>query len=663
MTQAVHVKGCCPLDCQDTCSWVAQVVDGRVTSVRGAKDHPITRGVLCAKVNDYEARTYAPDRLLYPLRRIGPKGSGQFERISWDDAIAVIAEKFTNAHQRYGGEALLPHRYLGSMGIVQRRALMRIFHVLGSSRFHGSICGASGNALEDEGFPRGFDPEQLTENKLILLWGCNVLTTCHHQWQFLNAARKLHGARIIAIDPIRTRTAAACDQHIAPLPGSDAVLAAAMAHVILSEDLADLEFAREVTTDLGSYIAHVEAWSPARAAEICGLSAETIEALAREFALARPAVIRAGVGPQQSAHGEAFFRAISALAILCGKWRDAGGGLFSETNPVLDETRAECPHLRTGYQRSFDLAKLGESLTDASLSPPVKAMMIWNVNPAVVQPDAARVRSGLAREDLFTVVLEHFMTDTAQFADVVLPSTTQLEHFDVVGAWGHQFISVNNPAIPPLGEAKSHGEVMRSLAAALDLAGPAFVESDEQIAASALPQKIELDELKEKGWMKSPAPGPSFKSKVRISGDLAVPKRPAGFLQMLTPKSHHFLNSSFVNQSRHRRAQGEPTIDMHPLDAAQKGVRQGGSARVWNGQGELKVLVNVTESVRPGILALAGKWWGAKEHGGAVANLLSPSRWSPEGQPAYNETFVDVEPAADQDKDKLVMDVPGLLAR
>lgn len=662
MTNAVHVKGCCPLDCQDTCSWIAEVEDGRVTSVNGAKDHPITRGVLCAKVNDYEARTYAPDRLLHPLRRTGEKGSGQFERISWDDAIAIIAKKFMDVHQRYGGEALLPHRYLGSMGIVQRRALMRIFHALGSSRFHGSICGASGNALEEEGFPRGFDPEQLAENKLILLWGCNVLTTCHHQWQFLNAARKRHGARIVAIDPIRTRTAAACDQHIAPLPGSDAVLAAAMAHVIIGENLADLEFASEVTTDLDSYVRQVEDWSPDRAAAICGLEPETIAALARDFAGARPAVIRAGVAPQQTINGDAFVRAIAALTVLCGKWRESGGGLFIETNPVLDEARAECPHLRTGSQRSLDLARLGETLTDSSLAPPIKAMMIWSVNPAVVQPDAARVATGLARDDLFTVVLEHFMTDTARFADVVLPSTTQLEHFDVVGAWGHQFVSVNNPAVPPVGESKSHGEVMRLLASALSLTDPAFKESDEQIAASALPESIDLEELKQSGWIKSPAPPPSFRSKVRISDEVPVPERPVGFLQMLTPKSHYFLNSSFVNQTRQRRAQGEPTIEIHPLEAAQRGMLSGSYARVWNGQGELKALVNVTEVVRPGIISLVGKWWGADEHGGVVANLLSPSRWSPQGQPAYNETFVEVEPVSDPEKIELDLGVPGPLA-
>ncbi|WP_159791284.1 molybdopterin-containing oxidoreductase family protein [Croceibacterium salegens] len=646
MTEPVYIKGCCPLDCQDTCSWVAKVEDGRVTSVRGAKEHPITRGVLCAKVNDYEARTYAADRLLYPLRRTGPKGSGRFERISWDEAIGVIADRFGEVHHEYGGEALLPHRYLGSMGIVQRRALMRIFHALNSSKFHGSICGASGNALEAEGFPRGFEPELISENKLIVLWGCNILTTCHHQWQFINEAKKRNGARIVAIDPIRTRTAAACDQHIALLPGTDAVLAAAMAHVILRDGMADLEFAREVASDFDDFVTEVEAWAPARAEAVCGVSSETIEALAREFALVRPALLRVGVGPQQSVHGETFFRTVSALSILCGKWRDPGGGLFSETNPVLDEGRAESPHLRTGSQRSLDIARLGETLTDPDLSPPIRAMMVWNVNPAVVQPDVARVLSGLAREDLFTVVLEHFMTDTARFADIVLPSTTQLEHFDIVGAWGHHFVSANNPAIPPVGEAKSHGEVMRLLAAALGLEGPEFEESDEEIAASTLPPGMDIGELKAKGWIKSPPPAPSFDAKVKISANIVAPDRPDGLFQLLTPKSHYFLNSSFVNQYRQRRAQGAPSIDMHPADATARGLEQDDLARIWNEQGDLQALVNISEAVRPGIVSVAGKWWGAEEHGGAVANLLSPSRWSPEGQPAYNEIFVEVDLAA-----------------
>lgn len=642
-----EVKGCCPLDCQDTCSWVARVEDGRVTSVRGAKHHPITRGVLCAKVNDYEARTYASDRLLVPLQRTGPKGSGQFVAVSWDEALDLIAARFSAVVAEHGGEALLPHRYLGSMGVVQRRALMRIFHALGSSRFHGSICGASGNVIEAEGFPRGFDPEDLVHSRLILLWGCNVLTTSHHQWPFMQEARKRHGARIIAIDPIRTRTARVCDQHVAVLPGSDPVLAAALARVMLSEGLADLEFARRVAADFEDFVEQVEPWTPQRAAEVCGIAPETIVNLARELGQARPAVIRAGVSPQQTVHGEAFVRSLAALSILGGSWRYPGGGLFIETNPVIDEGRAERPELREGAQRSFDLARLGETLTDQTLAPPIKALMVWNVNPVVVQPDTHRVREGLARDDLFTVVIEHFLTDTARYADIVLPSTTQLEHFDVLGTWGHHYISVNNAAVSPLGEAKSHGEIMRLLAQRLGLKGPAFKDSDEEIAAVSLPASVGLEALKQAGWIKSPPPPPVFGTKLRISEPVPLPSAPprAGMLRLLTPRSHYFLNSSFTNQPRQRRAQGDPTVELNEADARRLNLNDGDPVLLRNQQGALEVRLRVTDTVPPGVAALVGKWWGDPAHGGALANLLTASAWSPGGQPAYNDTFVEVEPA------------------
>jgi anaerobic selenocysteine-containing dehydrogenase len=650
MADARRIKGCCPLDCQDTCSWVAHVQADRVVRVEGAGDHPFTRGTLCAKVNDYPTRTYAPDRLLHPLRRVGRKGSGEFERISWNEALDTIAERFAAIIAEHGPEALLPYHYLGAMGVVQRRALMRIFHALGASRFHGSVCGAAGNVLEAEGHPRGFDPEEIVHSRLVLLWGANLLTTCHHHWHFVEEARKQGGARIISIDPIRTRTAERSDQHLAIRPGTDRFLAAGIARVLFEEGLADLEFARSVAGDVEELREEVSPWTPERVAEVCGITTAEVLHLAREFGRARPAVIRSGIGVQQSAAGESLMRSLSMLAVLGGHWRHPGGGLFTETYPVIDEKQAERPELAPGTPRSLDLARLGETLTRSDLHPGIHGFMVWCANPVTAQPDTSRVLQGLAREDLFTVVLEHFLNDTARCADIVLPSTTQLEHFDVQGAWGHHYISVNNRAIAPLGEAKSHGEVMRLLATRMGLTHPALQESDEEIAASALPPGVELEALKAVGWRKNSPPRPTFgTAKVRLSNFVgAVPApAPSGRLQLLTPKSHYFMNSSFANMPRQRRAMQRPTLDMHPADAAAHALSNGDRVAIRNESGEVFAWLRVTEKMRPGVVALPGKWWSTPEDTGALGNLLTPSSWSPGGQPAYNDTFVEVRAAPD----------------
>ncbi|HVT44592.1 MAG TPA: molybdopterin-dependent oxidoreductase [Thermoanaerobaculia bacterium] len=637
------VKGCCPLDCQDTCAWVARVEHGRVTRVEGAKDHPFTRGTLCAKVNDYQTRTYAPDRLLHPLRRIGPKGAGTFEQITWDEALNTIAARFQQVIATHGAEALLYQNYLGSMGIVQRRALMRLFHLLGSSRQSGSICGASGNVVEAEGHPRGFDPEEIAHSRFVVIWGANLLTTSHHHWYFVEQARRRNGAKLICIDPRRTRTAEQCDEHLPIRPGTDAILAASIAHTVLTEGLADVEFATAAVGDLEEYRREVATWPAERAAERCGISAAEIRALATRLATVHPAVIRSGIAPQQTASGDAFVRGLSALVILTGQWRHRGGGLFLEANPILNELRAARPDLIPGNPRRLDMGRLGATLTDAALDPPVKALMIWGHNPAVVLPDASRVREGLAREDLFTVVIEHFMTDTARYADVVLPSTTQLEHFDIVGAWGHHYVSVNHAAIAPLGEAKSHGEVMRLLAKKMRIDHPALQESDEEIARSALPEGVDYEDLAERGWVKTSPARPSFASPVSLSsGELADSPAPNGKLRLLTPKSHYFLNSSFANMPRHRKSMVRPTLEMHSSDAASRSLTDGDKVIVGNERGSLEVWLRVSDAIRPGVASLPGKWWTEPHETNALANRLTPSEYTPGGQPAYNDTFVEV---------------------
>lgn len=638
---STRVRGCCPLDCQDSCSWFAEVADGVVQRVQGARDHPITRGTLCAKVNDYQTRTYAPDRLLRPLRRTGAKGEGRFEPIEWDAALETTAGRFRDIVREHGAAALFSLDYLGSMGVVQRRALRRIFHALGASRQGGSVCGASGNLLDAEGTPRGFDPEGFVHSELVVLWGCNLLTTAHHTFQFMLEARRRRGARLIAIDPRRTITAARCDVHLPVRPGTDHVLALAVGHVLIDEGLADLSFAAVAATDLDAYCREAAQCPPSAAAPVCGIAEQDIVAFAREFGAARPAAIRGGIAPQQTVAGEQFVRSLSALAVLGGHWQSPGGGLFLETNPIMNEAAAGSPELGP-VSRVLDMARLGEHLTNPELDPPLHGLMVWSANPAVSQPDAARLRQGLAREDLFLVVVEQFLTDTARFADIVLPSTTQLEHFDVQGAWGHHYISVNLPAIAPLGEAKSHGEIMRLLAPRMGLHGPAFCASDEEIAAAALPDWLALEDLKERGFVKSAPPRPVFGPdgvRVRIHEALR-PAPPGHGLQLLTPKAHQFMNSTFVNMPRQRKAEGRPRLEIHPEDAAVRALVDGTEVLVHNERGSLTALLAVTGDIRPGTVALPGKWWGT-----SAGNLLTAAVYSPGGQPAYNDTYVEVRRA------------------
>jgi anaerobic selenocysteine-containing dehydrogenase len=652
--RSLQVKGCCPLDCQDSCAWVAHVSEGRVTKVTGAKEHPVTRGVLCAKVRDYETHTYAPDRLLYPLRRTGPKGKGAFERVSWNEVLGIIARRFNEIVGSYGPEALMPLQYAGSMGTIQRHALMRLFHAMGATRIHGSTCGAATGAAAMAGHPVSCDPEDFAQAEMILLWGANLMTTSHHHWQFYKTARQRNGARIIAIDPRRTRTTEICDGHLAIRPGTDAILAAGIARVLVENDLADLQYARQVAVDVDAYLAEIEPWTPTRVAAVCDVSVADIVDLATEFGKARPATIRMGIGPMQTIDGDLFTRCVAALPVLAGHWRFKGGGIFVASWPDANIPMAERRDIVPGEPRSLDVAKLGPILTDETMAPQIKGLMIWCTNPAAIQPDLESVRSGLSRDDLFTVVLEHFMTDTARYADIVLPSTTQLEHFDVIAGWGH-YLAVNNPAIEPLGEAKSHGDVMRLLATKLGLDHPALRESDEEITASILPDHIKLEDLKRKGWVKaSPkapdltAGGPSLTlatgvptpNAKRLPGDV-----PAGKLRLLTPKPHYFFNTSLSNMPRHRKSQGPPALQMNAADAGARGLIDGDQVVAQNDQGSLAAALHVTDKVRPGVVVLEDRWSCHSDMTPAAVNLLTPAAWTPAGQPAYNDIFVDVSPA------------------
>jgi anaerobic selenocysteine-containing dehydrogenase len=653
----VEVPGCCPHDCQDGCSWVAHIENGKVSKVVGNKGHPFTRGILCAKINDYQTRTYAQDRLLYPLRRTGPKGNGEFEQISWDEALREISSRFGSIINDWGSEALMPLHDMGSAGALQRRALMRLFHHIGASRLHGSLCGQSGNTVAAEGHPISFDPETLAESECILLWGANLLSTAHHHWHFCLEARKARGAKIISIDPRRTRTAAKCDEHIPIRPGTDAVLAAGMANVLVEEGLADFEYARSAADDLDAYLEEIRVWTLDCVSEITGVAVDDVVRIARVYGSARPGTLRVGIGPQQSRFGDVFVKSLSALAILSGHWRWPGGGLSIEGYPNFDNTAPECPELSPEGTRSLHRGQVGQILTSSDLDPPIKGLMVWGHNPLVNQIDAETVRQGLSRNDLFTVVIEHFMTDTARHADIVLPSTTQLEHFDIQGSWGQCYVGLNKPAIPSLGESKPHSEIMRLLAREMGLEEPALFADDEEIARSSLPDDFDWETLNKKGWLYAPQPrrdpasmGGTLKMSTGLKGpeDLDISDLvPNGKLRLLTVKPHYLLNSTFANMPRQAGQQGNPTLEMHPADAEKLGLKGGGQVEAHNGKGTLTLLLRITDTVVEGTAVLEGKyWWTAEKDGSPVSNRLAESNWTEGGQPTFNDIFVEVTAAS-----------------
>lgn len=648
-----EVKGCCPLDCQDGCSWVAQVEDGRVHKVVGSKAHPFTRGVLCAKVNDYQAKTYAEDRLLHPLRRTGRKGRGQFQRISWDEAVGEIADRFAEIAASHGAEAIMPLHDMGSAGVLQRRALMRLFHALGASRLMGSLCAQSAIVTIADGHPMSFDPELIAESELILLWGSNLLSTAHHHWQPLAEARRKRGAKVIAIDPRRTRTAQKCDEHLQIRPGTDAILAAGIAKVLLDEGMADLDYARAAASDVEAYLAEIADWTPDRVAAVTGIAAADVVRIARLFGQARPGTIRAGVGPQQTIDGEIFMRSLSALAILSGHARQPGGGLFVFASPTLDDEAAERADLLPRQARSLDRARLGEILNSQDLDPPVKGLMVWGHNPLVNQLDIETVRRGLCRADLFTVVIEHCMTDSARHADILLPSTTQLEHFDIQGSWGHQYVGLNQPAIAPLGEAKPHTEILRLLARRMGLTEPALFEDDETIAKSSLPADFDWRALVAQGWLKAPpaADDPASNgARVTIASGLPGPgaarlpgAMPEGRLRLMTAKGHYLLNSTFADMPRQGKQQGAASLEMHPSDAERLDLAEDSRVIAQNERGRITARLKVTDGVAPGVVIVEGKrWWAETAAEDSVTNRLAAPLWSARGQPAFNDVFVEV---------------------
>ena len=486
------VRGACPHDCPDTCALLVEVdASGRATSIKGAPEHPVTAGFLCGKVSNYLERVYSEERVLHPLVRTGAKGEGRFRQVGWDEALDTAAAGLREAAERHGGASIVPYSYLGTQGVLQGDVMgNRLMDALGGSTLVRTICASAGAAgtVATNGASPEVDPEEWVHARTIVVWGWNPLSTAPHLWRFILEARK-RGARLIVIDPFRSRTARVADWHLQPLPGSDGALALGVMRALVDAGLADAEWCEAHTLGYGELLTRLQEGPVELQAQRCGLPDEDVRELARALAQDQPSLIRLGVGAQRHAGAPIAYRTIACIPALTGSWRHRGGGLSyipTAMFGVLDDARLARPQLREGPARSLNMSSIGEALTDAALDPPVAALVVWNSNPAAIAPDQEKVLAGLRRDDLFTIVCEQFMTDTAAHADVVFPATTQLEHLDIVWSWGHHYITLNEPAIAPLGEARPNSETFRLLAHRLGLTDPCFDESDEQMLAALL---------------------------------------------------------------------------------------------------------------------------------------------------------------------------------
>jgi len=680
------VRGGCPHDCPDACSTRVTVERGRATRITGDPDHPFTSGFLCAKVNRYLERTYHRERLLHPLRRVGKKGTGSFVRVSWEEAIDEIAERLGEiARSSDGPQAILPYSYAGTMGLVQGASMdRRFFHLLGASKLDRTICSMPGTVgmRMTVGANIGADGEGLPQSDLVLLWGTNTLTSNPHLWPFVLEARK-NGARILGIDPIRTRTMEQCDEWLAIRPGTDAALALAMMHVVFDEGLEDPDYLERYTLGADELRQRVLEYPPERVAPITGLPAERIRELGREYGRARAAFIRVNYGLQRHFGGGMAVRTIACLPAVVGHWRRAGGGVQLSTSGTFQYNNAALQRLDLSPpSRTINMIRLGDALGNADAGvggPPVRALVVYNSNPGAVAPDRNAVVRGLMREDLFTVVLEHFQTDTADYADIVLPATTQLEHWDLHYSYGHLYATLNQPAIEPLGEAKPNTEIFRLIARRMGMTHPVLADDDVTIIKQALDSPHErmrgvtFDALRERGWMRLNVPRPfvpyaegnfptpSGKCEF-VSARLGAmgidplptytpplelpetaPELAARFpLVLISSPRHYFLNSTFVNIESLRK-NAEPECVLHAADAERRGIAEGARVIVFNARGEFTALARVGDQVREGVVWAPSIWWAKLAPDGTTANATTSQRETDMGGgPVFYDNLVEV---------------------
>ena len=675
-----QVLGACPHDCPDTCSLLTSVRDGVALRVQGNPEHPHTAGVLCTKVSRYPERTYHPERVLQPMRRIGPKGPGaRFETVSWDVALDDIAQRLS-ALASLDAESILPYSYAGTMGQVQGESMAaRFFHRLGASRLDRTICASAGAEalLHTYGGKLGMKVEWFAESQLILIWGSNSIGSHLHFWRLAQEARR-RGARLVCIDPRRTETADKCDEHLALRPGTDAALAFALMHELIQHDWLDHDYLDRHTLGWAELRARALTWTPERAAAVCGLDPEAIRRLARDYGTCKPAAIRLNYGMQRVRGGGNAVRAIACLPALIGAWRHrAGGLLLSNSGHLQFNTSAlQRPDL-LGQRRPriLNMSTIGDHLSVDAPHSPVRAVVVYNSNPVAVAPESAKVVAGFAREDLFTVVLEHFQTDTADYADYLLPATTQLEHWDLHGTYGHTDVLLNRPAIAPCGQARSNTAIFRALAHRMGWQDPCFDDDDESLCRQALIQPdggefVPWKTLIAQGFATIPGseapfaegrfPTPSgrcefFSVRLAQQGLDGLPdhlpnhelagSQPDYPLAMISPPARHFLNSTFVNVTSLRDVEGEPWLDIHPQDAQARGIQDGQTVTVFNTRGRHVCRVRVSERTRPGVVVGLGIWW--RKHGlaGTNVNELTSQALTDLGRaPTFYDCLVQVAP-------------------
>jgi len=635
------VRGLCPHDCPDTCALLTTVENGRAVKVQGNPNHKHTDGVLCTKVSRYTERTYSPERLMFPFKRSGPKGSGQFVRVSWEEAIADIAAKLQTIAAD-NPEAILPYSYGGTMGWVQSESMAsRFFHKIGASLLDRTICASAGGEglVYTLGGKFGMQTEFFSESKLIVIWGSNSITSNIHFWRRAQEAKR-NGAKLICIDPRHSETAEKCHVHLAIQPGTDAALAFAIMRELVVHDWLDHDYIEKYTLGWDALRERAMTWTLSRAAEVCGIDESLIRELAKDWGTTQKAAIRLNYGMQRVKGGANAVRAVACLPALTGAWRDRAGGMLlsSSSNFNVNKVDLHRPDLLGSRRpRTLNMSTLGNDLNHAGgaeWGPQVKALLVYNSNPVAIAPQSGKVVLGFAREDLFTVVMEHFQTDTADYADYVLPATTQLEHWDVQGSYGHTDVLLNRPAIEPVGQAKSNSEIFRLLAKAMGFDEPCFSEDDVSLCRTAVGAEVDFDALLANGFVSLKVPDAPF-----AEGGFATPSGRCEFvsdrlaaqgldplpnhipnyevpvagsaypLAMISPPARNFLNSSFVNVDSLRDIEKEPLVEISLVDAAARGISTGDTVKVFNDRGEYHCKADVSSRARPGVVNGLGIWW------------------------------------------------------
>lgn len=698
--------GGCPHDCPDTCSMVYKVKEGQLISVKGNTQHPMTRGGLCVKLHDFEKHHYNPERVLYPLKRSGPKGTREYTRISWDEALNTIKTRWTDIIEKHGAQAIMPYSYLGNQGIVQGLNVGDpFFNKLGATVTERTFCGSASSTawLMTYGPTGGLDPESFKHSTYIVIWGCNSVSTNLHHWHIVHEAQK-KGAKVVVIDTYKSKTAKEADWHLMPKPGTDGALAMALINTLIEQDLIDHDYVDNYTLGFDDLKLSAKDCTPEWAEAITGIAASDIRQLAKEFATAEVAALRPGVAVERHYGGGQTLRAIFCIPALTGAWKKVGGGVMQMPLwefPLKFDLICRPDFIKEGTQVvsaiQFGAALLGET----ALKTPIKSVMFYNANPVSQAPESNKIVEGLSKDDMFVVTAEHFITDTASYSDIILPATMAAEMDDMILSWGHFYLTYNQKAIEPPGETASNAEIFRRLAKLFGFDEPQFQRSDVQMVEDTINwdapamQGITMEDFKRDGYAhlnvgtpdtrlphaKGNFPTPSGKAELKTSAAaggnfVAGPFRQCydGFqggehvdavpsyvlckerpetnpalaatypLNIVTPKSHGFLNSCYANEALKIKGQGEQFVLINPKDASERSIENGQYIRVFNERGEFHGDARVTDDTLPGVVVATLGYWRSKNRGGGAVNVISSDRFINLGHgPTLSDNLVQVE--------------------